>query len=372
MILDYLLKLRNSSKKPIQPAFSNLQGLKNEMPQLIFINAANTTLIAKEIDLNLTRIKTICAKNGYEFVCYSDGFKQKLNEVNVKSLFYRYPYLRPYEIDLEAEISEELYRAALCKRFNLEMDRLPAMLFVSNYLEEIFELQDSLPFREQFNKIINEVYSSTHTFYSLVENNESKLEITPEEKNELSIDGSFVNELQLIGNEIYGQVEILLSSGNKKILEEIYQYLVTKKYNLKQEVKSRLKIDSSFRIWLVDYGNSEVILTPLQKTVYLFFLSHPSGVYLHDLVDHREELIQIYKMISKTTDEGNLEDRIKDLTNMESNSINEKCSRIKEAFVKMIDPDLAKYYYITGERGQKKGVKLGKEFILNESIFQKL
>lgn len=371
MVWDFFKKkAQSNNKKQLPQEFWRMDNLENQKPQLIFIDAVHTSAVGREIVANLEKVVGTCDANGYEFVIYSKDLKNEFKQINLESLFYKYPFLKPFVIDEEVAINEDVYRAALIEKFNLQTERLPAILFITNSVEQVFEINDSVTFRDQFNKILDEVYSIIHTRYSVVKIKEPPAVLTPEAKIESERDSSFVKELNLLGDEIYNQIDKLISSGNKMILEDVYQFLIKKKYNLKIETISRLKIDSSFKLFLLDYGNIEIILTPLQKTVYLFFLNHPSGVYLHDLVDFKEELLRLYKLISRNTDQNDFEDRINDLVSMESNSINEKCSRIKEAFIKVINPDLAKYYYITGERGQKKGIKLTEEFILNESTYQ--
>lgn len=371
MIFDFLKKLRPSNKRPLLPKSLNIHGLEQSRYQLIFIDAPNSTLVSQELLANLDKVISVCESNGYEFVSYSEHFRYQFKEIDLNSLFYKYPFLRPYPISQEDEVNEELYRSSLVEKFGLQKDQLPVILFVGNGNEEIFELNDSAPFGDKFNKILDEVHSILNTRYSVVKDRVATKE-TPENILEAEVDVSFVKDIPIITDKVYSEIDRLVSSGNKKVIEEVYLFLVKKKYNAGIKTLSRIKIDSEFKIWLVDYGNIEIVLTPLQKTVYLFFLNKPSGVYLHDLVDFKDELLSAYKLISKNSDETDLETRINDLVDFGSNSINEKCSRIKESFIKVISPDLAKYYYITGERGQKKGVNLQKEFILNESPYQKL
>ena len=48
------------------------------------------------------------------------------------------------------------------------------------------------------------------------------------------------------------------------------------------------------------------------------------------------------------------------------NSINEKCARIKEAFLLNIHEDIAADYVVTGKRGEPKRVKLSTDKIIWE------
>ena len=54
------------------------------------------------------------------------------------------------------------------------------------------------------------------------------------------------------------------------------------------------------------------------------------------------------------------------MTNPLLNSINEKCARIRSAFVKEFDEGLAKNYFVTGERGEAKKVTLPQDLVVWE------
>ena len=57
---------------------------------------------------------------------------------------------------------------------------------------------------------------------------------------------------------------------------------------------------------------------------------------------------------------------IEDVTNPCLNSINEKCARIRGAFISKFDEQLAKNYYITGRRGDEKKIELPRDLIIWE------
>ena len=54
---------------------------------------------------------------------------------------------------------------------------------------------------------------------------------------------------------------------------------------------------------------------------------------------------------------------IEDVTNPCLNSINEKCARIRGAFVSQFDEDLARKYYIWGWRGEAKKIELPRDLV---------
>lgn len=139
--------------------------------------------------------------------------------------------------------------------------------------------------------------------------------------------------------------------------------------NFKQNVPlSRLVIDNENKIFLPDFGNIEIKLRPLEKTLYFFYLNHPEGVGLSFLRGKREEMYEIYTKLSGI---GNLEEmksRINDMVDVTKSSAFEKISKIKAAFVKAIGEELAKNYYIQGGNGEVKKVLLDRgllKYIIN-------
>jgi hypothetical protein len=136
--------------------------------------------------------------------------------------------------------------------------------------------------------------------------------------------------------------------------------------NFRQNLKpSRMRITRHGKIFLSDYGNMEIKLTPLEKTLYLFFLNHPEGLMLHDLVNHKEELIHIYSRISTSGLLAEIRNRIDSLVNVNSNSASAKMSKIRSAFVKSVGKDLARSYYIQGEPSAIKRILLKRDLVEN-------
>ena len=105
---------------------------------------------------------------------------------------------------------------------------------------------------------------------------------------------------------------------------------------------SRLVITKDYRILLPDYNDIEVKMEPLVKAVYFLFLNHPGGIIFKELADYREELLNIYKKLKPMGLNKRTIQSIEDVTNPLLNSINEKCARIRSAFVKEFDESLAK------------------------------
>lgn len=138
---------------------------------------------------------------------------------------------------------------------------------------------------------------------------------------------------------------------------------------LKTEQKlSKLVVTHDFRIILPDYNNMEIKMEPLVKAVYLLFLSHPEGIVFKNLPDYRQELTQIYVKLKPYGINGRVIHSIEDVTNPLLNSINEKCARIRGAFIAHFSDYLAKSYYIDGERGEEKKISLPRDLVIWETI----
>ena len=168
----------------------------------------------------------------------------------------------------------------------------------------------------------------------------------------------FDEQSQLILDEIRERIDVLRNRGvNTMILHTI----------IDEGVKlSRLKVTKDFRIFLVDYNNTEITLAVLPKAVFLLFLRHPEGIRFKELSDHYSELLNIYKQMNPIGGRLRQEQSIRDVTDPCKNSINEKCARIREAFVSHFDERFAQNYFVTGGRGEAKRIKLSRDMIIWE------
>ena len=131
------------------------------------------------------------------------------------------------------------------------------------------------------------------------------------------------------------------------------------------QMLSRILIRNN-RIFLPDYNNLEIKMTPMAKAVYFLFLRHPEGIVFKNLPDYRNELRTIYASVCRYDDKERMEKSIMDVTDPMKNTINENTSRIRRAFVEQFDETLAKYYFITGERGEAKKITLPQHLIIWE------
>lgn len=178
--------------------------------------------------------------------------------------------------------------------------------------------------------------------------------------------------------------EKALSKEDRQRLEDIRRQLdevrkrgiteaVIAKYVKTQPKISRMTIKYDFTIVLNDYNDMEISMEPLVKTVYIFFLRHPEGIKFKDLPDYKNEMEIIYQCVKLKRNEidqflaspasPQISKSVADLCNPSKNSINEKCARMKEAFVKQFHNITASHYYIHGSKFNAKLVPLSRNLI---------
>ena len=125
-----------------------------------------------------------------------------------------------------------------------------------------------------------------------------------------------------------------------------------------EELFPQLVVKEDYKIVLADGADTEVKMEPLVKAVYLLFLSHPEGIILKCLPDHKRELTTLYLLLRPYGLTDRVMQSIEDVTNPTLNSINEKCARIRRAFLGLLPRNIAKYYTISGKRGEAKKIDL--------------
>ena len=174
--------------------------------------------------------------------------------------------------------------------------------------------------------------------------------------------------LEAVADEVAKLVKELVDSGRNDLLLRAIGVPVLEELRIEAAKArlSRLLITKDYRFLLVDYGNKEVMLNPVHKAVYLLFLNHPEGIEFKHLRDYRDELEGYYMATARLMDKRTISESVDMLVDPLNNSINEKCARIRSAFVKEFNERLAINYYITGERGMPKKIYLPRELVIWE------
>lgn len=212
----------------------------------------------------------------------------------------------------------------------------------------------------QLKKIVRDVHShySRAALYDTISKPETKEGSSDDYADELF---EWVNndpEVAIIIKEVRERVNELRERGMaEKIIRKIIQI---------EPKLSRLVITKDMTIILPDYNNMEIKMEPINKAVFFLFLRHPEGIIFKHLPDYRKELAEIYQMIKPLGLNDRAIQSIEDVTNPCLNSINEKCARIRGAFISLFDESLAKHYYISGWRGEAKKIDLPRDLVVWE------
>ena len=165
-------------------------------------------------------------------------------------------------------------------------------------------------------------------------------------------------------NDIFKQVLDKYYEG--KPCDKTIWRLGTREEKSRNAIKlSRLRIAEDGTIILADY-QKEIKMEPIVKAVYLLFLNHPEGIAFKCLPDYRKELTDLYQKIKPFGLTERAIRSIEDVTNPLLNSINEKCSRVRAAFLPEIDSSLLEQYIITGKGGEVKKITLPRNLVFWE------
>ena len=165
-------------------------------------------------------------------------------------------------------------------------------------------------------------------------------------------------------NDIFKQVLEKYYEG--KLCDKTIWRLGTREEKSKNAIiLSKLRITKDGTILLAEY-QKEVKMEPIVKAVYLLFLNHPEGIAFKFLPDYRKELTDLYQKIKPLGLTERAIRSIEDVTNPLLNSINEKCSRIRAAFMPEVDSTLLEQYIITGKGGEVKKILLSRDLVVWE------
>ena len=150
-------------------------------------------------------------------------------------------------------------------------------------------------------------------------------------------------QIRLLAEQLQraGRKDLLLKAiGGVSMLEDL-------RIEAAKSRLSRLLITKDYRFLLTDYGK-EIELQPVHKAVYMLFLAHPEGIEFKRLGEFREELTGYYEKTARLMDKQKIREGVAHLVDPLDNAINEKCSRIKNTLLQLMDEYTASYYIISG------------------------
>ena len=339
---------------------------KPDRNQIIYIDGSNNTDIESRIKYNYFSIRRCFEARGYDF-CYIPYLKKELEDY--EKIHYNAPYAKSghakYITDdnfilkfmLEPKKRGEIPPSLLYYIPDYEDKNYPdaQYLFRAVTINELSFKDDSV-LRNVFNDIIKDIEENEDPI--LYRSDDDWMPCVVNEDGVVSADDEFDSESLVLMREIEERIEKLREKGVKSYIIE--------KLVLNNKRLSQIIITKRNEIILREYF-TEIKMTPLHKAVYFLFLRHPEGIMFSYLPDYREELLEIYKKLKRRLyNEEEARKSVWDVTDPLSNSINEKCSRIREAFVSQFDDRFARWYYITGERGEAKKIALPRDLVVWE------
>lgn len=341
--------------------------------QVIYVEGEYNEKINRYIQKNYDSIRTHFAKQRWEFV-YLPKLADELKDKEIVR------YNAPYAIGIKDDVH---FESDFLLQFMLHPENKagfpPSLVYYNpgklnrNYSDAAIQyrgidLSDGLAYRKtkDLSNILVEIREDTDDYilyrcdddWQDVDDNEVYLQPTMacEESVSYSLaDDAFESDILILMDEAKTIVEKLRKRG---VSEFMLQSIIRG-----EEKLSRLLVTKDYRIILQDYG-MEIEMKPLPKILFLLYLNHPEGIYFKDLSDHRKELMEYYKGIKDGLfSMSEAENRIERLTTPGDNSVNEKSSNIKAAFVSKIEPRLASNYCIVGSRAGKRKITLPRELV---------
>ncbi len=356
--------------------------------KIFYVEESYNSEIHDYIKFNLDWIKRKAQEKGCEFIYIDPDLRSIDSNWLVDYIMYVEPTLSRESINEVVRnismVNDNINSSQVLSFLNLPKIESPALIRnlgtiscepINEYSFYPLDIKNSI--KDQFEKYFKRLAPAFLIRDDILFSSE---EIDPKD---LDSDLRFFNEASIISDDVKEKINILKENKQMQFLAEIalhlLQNLSPKELNkmginspvlpqeLKQPKLSRLLIQWTskfdFDIILPDYGNMMVEMPRLPKALYYFFLQHPEGILFAELCNYRQELIQIYSRVSNLSDKAEIVKNIDRLVDPLDNSINVNCSRIKSAFVKLIDDSLAYNYYINGFRGKRKKIGLSPNLI---------
>ena len=324
--------------------------------QVIYIESQHNESLNNYILKEYVKIEATLRKQGYHFK-YIPLLITKIAKYGNHVVKYAYPILNDADILANEDSStQQVFENILSfidEPVNLSGGLMRYRETMDNY--HVFKYYQFQKFEE------NEIWEQFRAYLSMVGDAQPLYSLEKSEKDETA-DFDFPYAAQNLIDEIKDRIEQLRQTGiGEMVIKSLFQFDDTVKL-------SRLVITNDNRIFLPDYSNMEIMMSSLPKTVYFLFLKHPEGILFKNLVDYREELMKIYLHISNRENITDLYRSVKDITDPTKNAINEKCSRIREAFIKQFDESIAQNYFITGFRLEPKKIILDRKLVTWETV----
>ena len=362
-----------------------------DLNQIIYIEGQHDKVINGLIRLNFRYIRETFAARNYDF-CYIPYLKHDL--VTGERLHYNAPYAKSSK-EADFMVNDNFILDYMIHPENREKIP-PSLLYchpncwnrnypeAENQFRGIKITASSFDRDEGLKNVLNDIlYDIYHKEESPIRFQKVSKEEPEEEKKPTEaspkVDDEDDDILYRSDDDWNFDADYLFDTESKILIQEIKEriekleqkgvdsYLIEMLFKNRQRKLSRLRITKDYKIYLTDYFGMEIKMTPLPKAVFLLFLKHPEGIKFSYLPDFRDELLEVYKKVKGPFyNESSARQSIWAVTDPLNNSINEKCSRIREAFVSQFDDHLARFYYVNGEWGEAKKISLPRNMVIWE------
>ena len=124
-----------------------------------------------------------------------------------------------------------------------------------------------------------------------------------------------------------------------------------------------LYIDRQYTIRMEAPDGPVLPLRPLVKALFILFLRHPEGILLKQRARYRQELEEIYAVLSPGMAADTVKARIDRLVNPQDNSFSEKASVLNARLDELLPTGVAEDYKIHGYNGHPRRVPLNPLFV---------
>ena len=357
---------------------------KNEL--ILFIEDETDPILNNYIQKNLNNINDRLTKKGLRLL-YFPSFKTDPISINgpvLEFIRYRIPMLYSLsDSELEDAINAILENISPSEFYRLILEELELPFFIRPCLLRTISSDTDLTETKFTYKPIE--YSSGENLVEFFDQYLIQVAIpnygsgiflskrgTPDE---YDADYNFGIESKQLSDELKEKIDLLKAEGKYGVMIEAIMYMLgaikEDKPDLINKIKplleknkllesdvvlSPLHIDKHYNIFLPHFGNIEVKMHALPKTIYIFFLRYPDGIRFKELYQYKKELLEIYNKVTNKYEKEEIERAIDDLVDMSRPNINIQCSRIRASFRNLMDEHIARHYYIDGFNGEPKKI----------------
>jgi hypothetical protein len=364
--------------------------IKNPLPftnlywQAIYVEDRYNEALNRYFQENADRVKENFKRQGYTFIYLPEEVRGCTNKDEI--LHYLYPQLdsatREKLCNKWNHLSTAQFSHTLFSSLQIPLSALKPGLLISpkdddpNGIYSFLHLTNMDEDLKYISKILNLSTNGTYRGFDICYQKQLYLKIEEIRSSAVEnyADEFFAIDVQDLAEDVrekikklkqQGFLDLLVRTLGQDIIEDLTRYPI-------DTPLSELLINERLDIVLPGYNNFKIKLTPLPKAVYILFLRHPKGIIFKNLPRYRKELMEIYKYLSERESFAEIKRSIELVTDPTKNGINEKCSRIREAFVSNFDDSLSRHYYITGERGEPKKVALAPQLIHLPAILNRI